>query len=123
MTLFVMDVIYFTALQKEISIFIICLTATVLVFLFVMFIKTSGKPYRSEFWRRRLRMLSTVAISWSLLKMGRGILGLFGEQFMYSIAQLERGSAKEFFLCLAYSLVYVFCDAIPVLLTLNGTVV
>ena len=68
-------------------------------------------------------MLSTVAISWSVLKMGRGILGLFGEQFMYSIAELERGSAKEFFLCLAYSLVYVFCDAIPVLLTLNGTVV
>ena len=51
MTLFVMDVIYFTALQKEISIFIICLTATVLIFLFIMFIMTSGKPYRSEFWR------------------------------------------------------------------------
>ena len=54
MILFIMngEIIKFGALHKEISIFIICLCCIVLVLIFVMFIKTSGKPYRSSFYKK-----------------------------------------------------------------------
>lgn len=117
------DLYEFYTLQLEISIFIICITTIVLLYNFYMWFHSSGKPYKSEFYEKRLKQLTIVIVTWSILKLIRGILGCCGSRFILKITDLHEDSGWQFYLSISYSLIFVICDAIPVILSLNGSLV
>lgn len=108
--------------MKELTIFIIVLTSISLVFILFLFIKSSGKPYKSSFHKRRLRSLSIAVSSWAFLKLLRGIAGLWGNVLIDSLSHQSSSSMIIQIFNVLYCVAIVILDVIPVLLTLNSSI-
>ena len=69
-------------------------------------------------------MMNMVVLSWCILKLARGILGVSVSNFESKIFLLESidDNLLSYVIAISFTLVYVFFDAVPCLLALNGSV-
>ena len=59
---------------------------------------------------------------WCTLKLIRGVLGAFSSKLVFAYVSIDtEDTVSIFILGIVYCFVFVFCDACPVLLMLNGS--
>lgn len=113
-------------LSQYISGFVTGLSLLVIILTFAMFLKSSGKPYKSTFYKKRVKTILIVLLIWSLLKLIRGVAVLAGFQIIKAIiGSLDEDDPNEttkLLINIIFSLMVLINDIAPVLLTLNGSI-
>jgi len=70
------------ALSQYISGFVTGLCSLVIILTLAMLVKSSGKPYKSTFYKKRVKTILIVILVWSFLKLVRGIAVLAGFEIL-----------------------------------------
>ena len=87
--LYVAGVNEFVLVNYELSIFIISVVGIVFLYMLYIHVKSSGKPYKSDFHWHRLWKLHIVISVWNILKLARGIGGLYTGDLISSISNIK----------------------------------
>jgi hypothetical protein len=121
--LFLVQEMSFIDLVLQLSVIVIIICTSAMIFLLFVMIKFSGQPYQNEEYKRKIRALIFVVLVWSILKIIRAGFGLTRNKdsnFIRKVLEgvsFEEGNKWE---SLRFMIIFLVCEIVPFLMVLDS---
>lgn len=124
--LYLVSVIQFVDFVLQLSIIITIVWVSVLLFLLLILIKFSGRPYQNNEYKTKLRTLLIVVIVWSVLKIIRAGFGFTRNKDSNFIRKALEGlsfKSDNKWQSLQFIIIFLVCEIIPFLMVLDASMI